>query len=46
VIETAVARLSKAVLDGHKVMFCGNGDSAADSPHLAAEFMGRYLGAA
>ena len=28
---------------GHKVIFCGNGGSAADSQHLAAEFMGRYL---
>jgi D-sedoheptulose 7-phosphate isomerase len=28
---------------GGKVMFCGNGGSAADSQHLAAEFMGRYM---
>jgi D-sedoheptulose 7-phosphate isomerase len=28
---------------GNKVMFCGNGGSAADAQHLAAEFMGRYL---
>jgi len=28
---------------GGKVIFCGNGGSAADSQHLAAEFMGRYL---
>ncbi|HJR55979.1 MAG TPA: D-sedoheptulose 7-phosphate isomerase [Rhizomicrobium sp.] len=26
-----------------KVLFCGNGGSAADSQHLAAELMGRYL---
>src|SRR5262249_23261589 len=26
-----------------KVIFCGNGGSAADSQHLGAEFMGRYL---
>lgn len=26
-----------------KVMFCGNGGSAADAQHLAAEFTGRYL---
>lgn len=25
-----------------KVLFCGNGGSAADSQHLAAEFSGRY----
>lgn len=28
---------------GGKVMFCGNGGSAADAQHLAAELMGRYL---
>lgn len=27
---------------GGKVVFCGNGGSAADSQHLAAEFVGRY----
>jgi D-sedoheptulose 7-phosphate isomerase len=27
----------------NKVMFCGNGGSAADAQHLAAELMGRYL---
>lgn len=27
----------------NKVIFCGNGGSAADSQHLAAELMGRYL---
>lgn len=32
----------KALSDGHKVIFCGNGGSAADSQHLAAELMGRY----
>lgn len=28
--------------DGGKVLFCGNGGSAADAQHLAAEFSGRY----
>lgn len=28
---------------GHKALFCGNGGSAADAQHLAAEFVGRYL---
>ena len=36
-------RLIAALKGGHKVMFCGNGGSAADSQHLAAELMGRYL---
>jgi len=29
--------------NGNKVIFCGNGGSAADAQHLAAEFSGRYL---
>ncbi len=28
--------------NGNKVIFCGNGGSAADSQHLAAELMGKY----
>lgn len=32
----------KSMRDGNKVMFCGNGGSAADSQHLAAELVGRY----
>lgn len=32
----------RAIKSGGKVMFCGNGGSAADSQHLAAEFIGRY----
>lgn len=31
-----------ALKAGKKVMFCGNGGSAADSQHLAAELVGRY----
>ncbi len=27
---------------GNKVLFCGNGGSAADAQHLAAEFSGRF----
>lgn len=38
--------ISKVWIDslsqGNKVIFCGNGGSAADSQHLAAELMGRY----
>lgn len=32
----------QSLRNGGKVMFCGNGGSAADSQHLAAEFVGRY----
>jgi D-sedoheptulose 7-phosphate isomerase len=40
----AGARLIERCLrEGGKVMFCGNGGSAADAQHLAAELMGRFL---
>jgi len=32
----------KAIKNGHKVIWCGNGGSAAQSQHLAAELVGRY----
>ncbi len=38
--ETLVASLES----GGTVYFCGNGGSAADAQHLAAELAGRYLG--
>ena len=38
-----VARVCADTLKaGNKIMFCGNGGSAADSQHLAAELVGRY----
>jgi D-sedoheptulose 7-phosphate isomerase len=43
VISAAADMLIECFRGGHKVLFCGNGGSAADSQHLAAEFMGRYL---
>ena len=41
-INFAVDIISKAFEKGNKVMFCGNGGSAADAQHLAAEFSGRF----
>ena len=32
----------ESLANGNKVIFCGDGGSAADSQHLAAELMGRY----
>lgn len=32
-----------AVKNGNKIIFCGNGGSAADSQHLAAELVGKFL---
>lgn len=34
--------LVQALQDGRKVLLCGNGGSAADAQHLAAELMGRF----
>jgi D-sedoheptulose 7-phosphate isomerase len=42
VLAAAGKRLIDALRAGNKILFCGNGGSAADSQHLAAELMGRY----
>ena len=34
--------ITKAFKDGKRAYFCGNGGSAADAQHLAAEFSGRF----
>jgi D-sedoheptulose 7-phosphate isomerase len=34
--------ISEAVRSGNKILVCGNGGSAADAQHIAAEFTGRY----
>lgn len=41
-IEISIELLVKAFKNGNKVLFCGNGGSAADAQHLAAEFSGRF----
>jgi D-sedoheptulose 7-phosphate isomerase len=41
-IEACVTLLVAAFKNGNKVLFCGNGGSAADAQHLAAEFSGRF----
>lgn len=41
-IERIAAKVKEALANGNKVLFCGNGGSAADSQHLAAEFVGRF----
>ncbi|HDH88220.1 MAG: D-sedoheptulose 7-phosphate isomerase [Deltaproteobacteria bacterium] len=35
--------ISKAFKNGRKLMLCGNGGSAADAQHIAAEFVNRFL---
>ncbi len=42
VVADAAALLISALGSGHKVMLCGNGGSAADAQHIAAELTGRY----
>lgn len=42
-LTRAANALISAYLTGHKAIFFGNGGSAADAQHLAAEFLGRYL---
>lgn len=34
---------TKALQNGGKLLFCGNGGSAADSQHLASELTGRFI---
>lgn len=41
VSKTAEAIVA-ALANGNRVYFCGNGGSAADAQHLAAEFSGRF----
>jgi D-sedoheptulose 7-phosphate isomerase len=41
-IEKVVEVITAAFQAGKKVYFCGNGGSAADAQHLAAEFSGRF----
>ncbi len=42
-VAAVVAALVAAFRGGGKVLWCGNGGSAADAQHLAAEFSGRFL---
>jgi D-sedoheptulose 7-phosphate isomerase len=42
-LAVAAEKLVEAYRTGHKAIFFGNGGSAADAQHLAAEFVGRYL---
>src|ERR1700733_13024236 len=42
VLEEIATQMTRAILAGRKVLWFGNGGSAADSQHLAAEFVGRF----
>lgn len=45
-LQTTIQEITDAIItcyrNGGKVFFCGNGGSAADAQHLAAELSGRY----
>src|SRR6185503_16230121 len=41
-VEATVDVIVNAFKNGNRVYFCGNGGSAADAQHLAAEFSGRF----
>lgn len=41
-IEDAVNIIVESLRNGSKIHFCGNGGSAADAQHLAAELSGRF----
>ncbi len=42
VIEAIALGMTSAILGGGKILWCGNGGSAADCQHLAAEIVGRF----
>jgi D-sedoheptulose 7-phosphate isomerase len=42
-VASVAIQIVKSLVAGGKVLFFGNGGSAADAQHLAAEFTGRYL---
>lgn len=41
-IQSTSVKLAQTLANGGKILFCGNGGSAADSQHLAAELVIRY----
>ena len=41
-IENICNSITNAFKNGRKVLLCGNGGSAADAQHIAAEFTGRF----
>ncbi len=42
-IQEAAKRIVEAFKAGGKLLICGNGGSAADAQHMAAEFINRFL---
>jgi len=42
VLDQIISAVTACLEKGNKVLLCGNGGSAADSQHIAAEFVGRF----
>jgi len=42
-LARAADMVAEAIRSGGTLLVCGNGGSAADAQHIAAEFVGRYL---
>jgi len=42
-IESSITLIIKSIKKGNKVVLFGNGGSAADAQHMAAEFVGRFM---
>ena len=41
-LSQAIEMIQESLRSGNKILFCGNGGSAADAQHLAAELSGRF----
>ncbi|MBQ7585672.1 MAG: D-sedoheptulose 7-phosphate isomerase [Desulfovibrionaceae bacterium] len=42
-LQTAALKTAQSLANGGKILICGNGGSAADSQHVAGEFVNRFL---
>lgn len=42
IVDSVATGMVQALKNGNRIYFCGNGGSAADAQHLAAEFSGRF----
>src|SRR5260370_16544631 len=42
-VLSAADKIAASLKSGGKVLFAGNGGSAADAQHIAAEFVGRFI---
>lgn len=42
ILESIAKSIANALCAGRKILWCGNGGSASDSQHLAAELVGRF----